>query len=243
MHLKFAICEDDTETLKNEYKLIDDLLKSRGSEYSLDSFDDPSKLMSSNTAYDIVFLDIEMGNINGIDVGKKLIEMNQDCCIFFITDYPAYIDKAFDIRAHRYLSKPMDPKRVSDGLDSALEKFKDKTKILKIADTRLKRKIGIPIISIVYIENIGRGTKIYFKSDTVFITDEVFSNVKKAIESEVNYFAMPHQSFFVNMHYVRSFDKDGVKLTYGTKNYETTVSRRGLADFTDRMFEYAKSCI
>ena len=176
--------------------------------------------------YDILFLDVEMGDLNGIDVAEKLLECKDDTFIFFITNYSIYSDRASDIRAHRYLSKPVDRDRLSNGIDSALKKISDVTKYITVTDMETKKRYKIPIASIIFIENTGRHTKIYLTTRPAFIVEEIFSTIKERIESEVEYFAIPHQSYYVNLRFVDDYDKKEVKMSYGKRSYTAIMNMR-----------------
>ncbi len=161
MNLRIAICDDEAKALTKESRLIQELLDEKNVSYKIDTYKSAEELLSSQALYDILFLDVEMGDLNGIDVAEKLLESKDDTFIFFITNYSIYSDRASDIRAHRYLSKPVDRDRLSNGIDSALKKLSDVTKVITATGKETKKRYKIPIASIIFIENTGRHTKIY----------------------------------------------------------------------------------
>ena len=239
MKLRIAVCDDENEALTKESRLIKELLDEKRILYDIDEYVSADKLLSANL-YDMVFLDVEMGDVNGINVAKKLLESKSDTYIFFITNYSIYSDMASDIRAHRYLSKPVDRDRLSNGIDSALKKINDATKFIKVADKETKKKYDVPISSIIFIENSGRHTEFHLTSGLSFVAEEIFSVVKERIESEVDYFAMPHQSYYINTRFVSDYDKKEVKMSYGQKTFSAIMSRTRYKAFNDKMFEMAK---
>lgn len=192
--MRIAICDDDAADLAAEYEIIGSVLDEKGVEYSFNKFSEPSELLAAD-GFDIAFLDVEMDGMTGIDLARRLHEINKDCLVFFITNYSVYLDSAFDVNAIRYLTKPIDRARLSSGIDSALERIE---------------------------------------------AAENFTEIKSAIESEVNYFAAPQQSYFVNLKYVTGYDKLNVHMTYGEKTYSAMVSRRLYKDFAAKMFKIAK---
>lgn len=240
MKLRIAICDDETDVLIQESCMIQKLLDEKSVSYEIDTYTSAEELLSSKALYDILFLDVEMGNLNGIDVAKKLLECKNDTLIFFITNYSIYSDRASDIRAHRYLSKPLDIDRLRNGLDSALKKISDVAKIITVTDIETKKNYNIPIASIIFIENTGRHTKIYLTTRPAFVVEEIFSIIKERIESGVEYFAMPHQSYYVNMRFVDDYDKKEVKMSYGKRSYTAIMTRGRYRTFNDKMFEMAK---
>ncbi len=240
MELRIAVCDDNREDLEKEYRLIKELLHEKEVSYEIDTYISAAALLSAQILYDMVFLDVEMGTINGIDVAERLLQSKSDIYIFFITNYSIYTDRASDIRAHRYLSKPVDKERLNNGISSALKKISDTTKVITVKDKETKKTYTIPIASIIFIENTGRHTEIHLTTRPAFVVEEVFSIIKERIESEVDYFAMPHQSYYVNMRFVDDYDKKEVKISYANKSYTAIMTRGRYKTFNDKMFEMAK---
>ena len=83
-------------------------------------------------------------------------------------------------------------------------------------------------------------THLYLNTRPSFVAEEIFSIIKERIESEVEYFAMPHQSYYVNMRFVDDYDKKEVKMSYGKKTYTAIMTRNRYKAFNDKMFEMAK---
>ena len=239
-NIKIALCDDEELTLKNEFEHINDVLEKLDVEYSIDEFVDPKELLNSPFKYDMVFLDIEMGETNGINVARKIIENNSDCFIFFITNYSVYLDDAFDVRAFRFLQKPIDKKRLSSGISAAIERIADRNRVIKLTNNKNKISLDIELSSVLYIECANRHTHVVTK-DLDFIADELYKNVKAAIEKEgLSYFAQPHQSFLVNLRFVTYYDRFSVGLSYGDKTYKADMSRRQYNSFDTKFFLHAK---
>ena len=239
MTVNVAICDDDAAVLNSEADTIQKIFAEKHITYTLKKFLSPKALLDEPVIYDMVFLDIEMDEINGIELARQIYERKENCSVFFITNYSVYLDKAFDVNAIRFLSKPVDPIRLSDGIDSALERLQSKMK--RISVTRLKNKleISIEISSIIYLVNTGRHTQIISTKNGTFEVDEVFSAVKNMIEKEVNYFCQPHQSFYVNLKYVMDYSKDTVIMAHAGNKYEAVMTRRRYKEFDEKFFKLA----
>lgn len=234
-----AVCDDETDVLNSEAEIIRDALNNQCVDYNIDTFQDPRVFLYSGAKYDMVFLDIEMDGLNGIETARAITEKNKDCFIFFITNYSIYLDHAFDVNAFRYLSKPIDKNRLNSGIGIALERINAKSKILSVINYKNKLSADINISTVIYIENTGRHTQIV-STQYDFVAEEIFSVVKNKIEKEVNYFAMPHQSYYVNLNYVKSHTKEKVVMSYADNTYEALMSRRRYNDFDAKMFGMAK---
>ena len=234
-----AICDDNAADLAAAYEAVRSVLDEKCVQYTLDRFTTPDDLLSAENTYDMVFLDVEMDGMTGIELARKLREIKQDCLVFFITNYSTYLDNAFDVNAIRYLTKPIDRVRLSAGIDSALERIESIRRKITLTDFKTKTKTEINISDIIYIETKNRRTKV-ITLNYEFETIEIFSEIKSIIEGEVNYFAAPQQSYYVNLKYVTDYDKLSVTMTYGGKTYTAMMSRRCYKDFAAKMFEMAK---
>ena len=151
-----------------------------------------------------------------------------------------YLDKAFDVNAIRFFTKPIEKERLREGIDRALERIDNMTKLLSVTNFNNKLSVTLPVSSIIYIENVGRHTHIV-STEYDFVAEEIFSLLKNKIECEVNYFAAPHQSYFVNLHYVSAHNKQEVTLSYAGNIYSAEMSRRQFVEFDKKMFLQAKS--
>ena len=76
-------------------------------EVTLLSFFDAEKLLNFTEKPDILFLDIEMNGINGIETGKIIKQKNPNCIIFFVTSHNNYITDIFRLDSFQFLQKPI----------------------------------------------------------------------------------------------------------------------------------------
>ena len=77
------------------------------------------ELLASEKRFDIVFLDIQMGGMNGIEAAGKLRERQEDAVLIFITGIKEYVFDALDLYAFHYLLKPLDEKKFAEVLEKA----------------------------------------------------------------------------------------------------------------------------
>lgn len=97
MMLYIALC-DDKVTLNNELQLIKDVLEEKRAEYAIDVFNSPKELLQSDNIYNLVFLDIETDEMDGITLAEKISATNKNCLFFFVTNYETYCDNASNLR-------------------------------------------------------------------------------------------------------------------------------------------------
>lgn len=113
--MKIAICDDSGETRLE----ISRLVKKQQERAEIDFFVSGEELLSADTEYDIIFLDIAMKKLSGIETAKRLRESSEKrggkkSIIVFITAFKDYMNEAFDVNAFHYLIKPVDGEKFSE---------------------------------------------------------------------------------------------------------------------------------
>ncbi|MBQ8540317.1 MAG: response regulator transcription factor [Clostridia bacterium] len=232
--MQILVCDDEAKAVNELSCMIDDIFSMIKISATIVKTTDPYEVIKAEKAYDMAFLDIEMGQVNGISLATEILKKNPGCFVFFITNHTMYLDDAFDIKAFRYLSKPIDRARLEGSVAKALIKIEERDKKIVLTN-KAKRKIEMSTTSIVFIENSNRHTYVVTK-DGAFVAEEPFSAVKAMLEDVSDAFVLTHQSFFVNIKYVSYYDSTTVKLTCDGKEYKVHMSRRKYARFDDKMF-------
>lgn len=235
--INIVLCDDCKTDLEIEHEAICEILQEMKIAYKIDCYDEPDKV--SDKIYDIVFLDIEMNGKNGLDTAKSLLKRNKKCIIIFITNYSVYLDTAFDVNAFRFLPKPLDRERLQLGIDKAIKKMYEEDKVLNVINRANKSEVTIKLKSVIFIENCNRHTRIVTEGND-FIAAESFSHIKNRIKNDVDYFASPHSSLFVNLRYVAAHNKLCVSVMRNNKIINLDMSRRHYQKFADALFAMAE---
>lgn len=206
--MNILICDDEAQYIEDIEKNVKYYFMNKFQDVHFDCFDDAKDIMSNPPEkYDIAFLDIEMGEFNGITVARKLKSKNSRLVIFFITAYNNYLDDAMDLNAFRFLSKPLDVKRLFTGLEKALELIDNTVIEFMLKESGEINKIVAS--DIIYIEIIGHYTKV------VSTKGEFISNnsIRYWLENLIStYFFHVHKSFIINTNYITKYNKDSVVL-------------------------------
>ncbi|OEH54743.1 two-component system response regulator [Oceanobacillus sp. E9] len=151
----------------------------------------------------VIFLDIHMPGINGIEIAKKLRNdyENRDIIIIFTTAYESYGVQAFEIQATDYLLKPFDEERLKIAMNRIRKALPNKEvrkpKIDKLVVNLDEKMIVIDPNQIGFAAREGRTLKIHFLSNEVI---ETKMNLKELEEKLSGFpFYRPHRSYLVNM--------------------------------------------
>ena len=228
--MKIAICDDNKVDRDKICDMLSNNFEQRFANniYLLDS---SSSLLRDieNTFYDIVFLDVDMPEMSGIEVGNLICEKHPETFIVFVTNYPQYAIDAYDCHAFHYLLKPLEIKRMQKVINNLLQKLKERHKYINI---KIKTEtIRIPIKEIYYVEYCRRHV-IYHLKDKKYETVGKFGDVYEELK-DFGFYQI-HQGYIVNMEKVVEFDKFTVLLEDGKSVMMSTRKR------TEVIMAYAK---
>ena len=105
--MKIAVCEDEKSIGEKLAEYINGFMKSTYFEVSIDVFLTGKDFLKSSEYYDLLFLDCELPDINGLTLAKDLRERDIETEIIFVTAYDDYVYDSFEVRPFRYLLKPI----------------------------------------------------------------------------------------------------------------------------------------
>jgi two-component system, LytTR family, response regulator len=206
------------------------------------------ELIRSDTP-DLVFLDVEIPELNGLAVVHAVGPANMPPVIF-VTAYDQYAVRAFDVAAVDYLLKPFDQQRFEQALARAREQarrpgaLEDRLTTLlrgaKLAEAsvdRLPVRVGdrirlIPVVDVDYIVAAGNYARLHSGTDS-YLVRETISSLEHRLDAGL--FARLHRSLIVNTQRVRELEplyrgeyvvwmKDGTRLVSG-RTYRARVQQ------------------
>lgn len=121
--MKIAICDDEKKLRKDLRALIETQLDLCGADYMIEEFEDGKKLLDSGQSreIEILFLDIEMPVMGGMETAKALRQAGSKALIIFVTAYPDFVFQGYEVQAFHYILKPYQEKKIKEVLEKALE--------------------------------------------------------------------------------------------------------------------------
>ena len=192
--------------------------------------------MSDKTSFDIYFLDIQMGQPDGIEIAKRLRSYDEESIIIFITGVKEYVFEAFDVAALNYLVKPVSDERLQEVLSRAiiqLEKRKGGNNKQIFVKTR-DRSIILNASDILYFENQMRKISVHTTDGEI-----TFYGVMDNLEQEVgSLFCRCHRGYLVNLSYVAEYNSNSIKLKNGEEIY---MAKSRYRDFVRQYMRYLRN--
>lgn len=216
--IRIAICDDEKaqrETLRN---FLERYFSGRDYAMILAEYTCGEPLIADykeNTAgYDLIFLDIFMGGIDGMETARSIRKRDIGVPIIFLTTTPDYALEGYDVRAMGYLVKPLVPEKATALLDYFLRaQYSGSQKTLLVREGA--RGTRIAYREILYIES--RNSKLLVH--TVDGKEHHVYRKLDEVEQELvgRCFLRCHQSFLVNLAHVCAAEKDSFLLEGGIR--------------------------
>ena len=228
MRLHIAIC-DDEPVLCNKAK---DIMLEIQSEYEIDTYSSGVNLLASHFNYDVIFLDVEMPELNGMQVAKRLRDRSYRGEIVFLTSHSEYMPEAFKVRAFRYLTKPVRKDELVELLeDIENDMFENETILV---DSFGSEKL-IHIRDIVYIESRKKNSVIHTIDEGVETSFSLKYWMERLSENE---FCQVHKSYIAAFKYITQIEADTLMLREA--DARIPISRRRYNDVRRAFFDYVR---
>ncbi len=241
--MRIAICDDSPLTVSHLKDLVTAFFKSK-KQHTLEivTYTDGHAFLQNDIHYDIVFLDIEMPDVNGIYIGEHLSKTSPRTLIFVVTSFSGYLDASMRFHVFRYLTKPIDKKRLYNNLDDAIVELKNKERLEQIiaieADTET---IFIPCSKIIYIDTFRHRTYIH-------TTDTHHPNIKTMLTMNqwldrlpCEFFYQTHRTSIINLAFVSSFSHNTVYLD--DSKYNVCLAVKKYTEFSRACLDYMEKNI
>ena len=225
--MKVAIIEDNQEALDYYLKYINRYQKEEKVKIELFTYENGADLLKDyNKDFHVIFLDIGLPIMNGLEVANKIREVDESVLIVFVTNLPQYAIEGYKVNALDFLLKPVTYSDFQIEMKKIERNLKLKKKNYLILNLKgIVHKI--PFSSIIYVEIIHHDIVIHTDSN-----DYKFRGSLKSIEEnlDMQLFSRCNNCYLVNLNYVESIDKNIVILT---NNKELLISRNRRKPFLD----------
>lgn len=231
MHMRIGICDDDIEEAANLKKIVKEYLSLQNIDCTINSCSLPKVFLEEYQMLDLLFLDIEMPEYNGLEVAKEIRKKDSEMRIVFLTSHREYIQKAFVVRAYRYLYKPYRKREIIEVLENT------KKEMQAVAGIYIEKKNGeqqfVPFRNILYMEALGDGVAVCLENGYI-VTRKTLKNWMEILPEE---FYQCHKSYIVNMFYIVKITNSVVILK---KQKTVPVSVRKRKALGEQYFDYIR---
>ena len=230
--MRIAICDDEKEIRE----LIAKKVEKQYPDAEIIFFQSGEELLLVDESIDILFLDIQMSGIDGMETARELRKKDKSVILIFVTAVEEYVFQAFDVGAFNYIVKPIDDGKFSDVLHRAVDEWSSQNINEKEPEERY-----------VLINNSGVHTKVILDE---IVYAEVFNRkvVIHKLDGEIEYygkmsdleslagdsFFRPHRAYLINFKYVEKYDATTIYLERGT----VLMAKQNYPEFVKKYMKY-----
>lgn len=128
MVVRIAVVEDETDQYLYYRKLIETWSKVNNVEVSIRHVASAEEYLfqyKQQDAFDLLFLDICMKDMNGMELAREIRKYDRSVPIIFVTGASEYVYEGYEIGAVRYLLKPLDEKKLDEALNACMGELKN----------------------------------------------------------------------------------------------------------------------
>ncbi|MCM1126852.1 MAG: LytTR family DNA-binding domain-containing protein [Lachnospiraceae bacterium] len=209
---QFALCDDEPADLAYVRDRIWRWAKRQCVEVNIREFPSAESFLfayEEEKNFDVLFLDIEMGKINGVELAKKIRERDKCIQIVFVTGYMEYISEGYDVEALHYLLKPLEEEKLELVLQRAVERIGIQERALFLQNAG--ETVRIPFHEIRWVE--VRKNYVTLHGQEEYSRKCPLHEIQKELDQR---FFQTHRSYVANLSYVNKITKSNVILKDGT---------------------------
>ncbi|CEH34827.1 LytR/AlgR family response regulator transcription factor [Romboutsia lituseburensis] len=236
--LKIAICEDEIEQQKILKQYLEQILNQISNKYEILFFNSGEALFKNYPQnIDIFLLDIHMDELNGMEVAKRIRQIDKkEVEIIFTTSLIEYIQEGYEVRAYRYLLKPIKLENLKKHIISCVKEV-NRNKSSYIAINEKNDAYKLKISDITYIEIQKREMTIHTINKD-YIINSSMSKMENEL-SKYNFYRC-HKSFMVNIDFIKNI-KQYVAILENKE--EVPISRYKFKDTKARFLSHLGSVL
>ena len=232
--IRIAICDDEKHMSDHIRAMASDFFRKKNSEIRLRTFLSGEDLLNYDGQIDILFLDIQMDGMDGLETARKLRAGKFRGFLIFITVLKEMVFQSFEVQAYDYLVKPVDEKQFEKTMERLFASMQNVDEDSLLVQQGYERRI-VPKDEIVFCEVIDRKIYLNLASGEVVDYYERIENLETKLDS---YFFRCHRSYLINLKHLKGY-KNGT--AYMDNNKEVPVSRLRSKEFSGVVLQYMKN--
>ncbi len=227
--MRIAICDDEAICLEQTVAAVRRCLQ--GVDAHIDLFRSGQTFLREfkSLPYDLVFLDIEMPEMDGITTAKKLRKLHRDVPIIFLTSHIEYALEGYEVNALRYFTKPVDPGKLRSVLSAVVERIR-RQRVLWIKTDMGEQKLSIG--DILFMEAQNQNILIYTVKEAYSVRYNL-GNYEREL-SQDGFFRI-HRGYLASLAHIKSMGKGEVTLD---NNTILPVSRNREKELREALFAH-----
>ncbi len=226
--IAIGICDDQPEVLRELQKILCEICMEKEIEKEIRAFTDGNEMLEHIEEIQVAFLDIEMPQMDGIELGKKIKERNPKCKVIMATGMVERFKEAFHIQALRFVTKPFAKGEVKEALEVAVEGLFFTKNVEGYAE---RNRFEIPEEEIEFIRayngysELCVGGKRFRRECSLLELEEILND---------HLFARINRDIILNLSFVEHYNEEKV----GVGKKEFRISRRRKKEFERKYMDF-----
>lgn len=230
--IEIAICDDEQRMQEQLAQMVE----RRCPDCRVECFSSGGELLAADRRFDMIFLDIQMEEPDGIETAARIRERDKRVVLIFVTALKEYVFRAFDVGAFHYLLKPLEEERFAKVLEKAVSEVMDRSEreappvFLK---TRYRNFILRPE-EILYLESRGKKVAVHTVSKVI----EVYAAMRDLERQLGSGFYRCHRGYLVNLAHIAEYGNESIDMSNGERVY---LAREKSREFVKTYMRYLQS--
>lgn len=233
--IRIAVCDDEVEISEELTAVIEKVMSDINEKVKICSFTNGYDMLESHIKFSLIFLDIEMPQLNGIETAQKIREIDSRVSIVYVTNYHDYMRNAYRVHAFDYIEKPIKYESIYTVICDYLKTVSSSTNDVIEFTTEASEKILLNANEIITIMcGYKRRTVVVITTEKEYIFNGMITKIYEALDERE--FFMPNRSCIINISMVKSFkrneniimnDGQDISLSKGnTKVFEAKLAQK-----------------
>lgn len=228
--IRIGICDDELIFRQQIYDYIRKYLDA--GECDIVFFSNGEEIFSYKNRLDLLYLDIELGEENGIDILNTLVNQDNICHVVFVTGHREFMPKAFSMKTIGFLEKPVTYGDIIKYVKQ-VENSIYHSKTVQCNDGL--HTFFIRQCDILYIHAAGNYCELYTHNNVTMVDGNL-----KEWERKMNDFNIirVHKSYLVNLDYIKEFSGSGIMMV---NHIQLPIGRYYKKDAKEKYFDYLRN--
>ncbi|MCL2311267.1 MAG: LytTR family DNA-binding domain-containing protein [Firmicutes bacterium] len=230
--MRIAICEDEDKYADQLIGYINEWAVAKEIKTEIFAHITAEKFLyewENNEDYDMIFLDIKMGSMTGMELAEIIRRTNKDVAIVFTTSIKEYAIKGYSVEAMQYLLKPVQKEDCFACLNKVYES--DRSRKYFIFND-LDKTFRIPHEDIIYIEKFAHNAKMATAKDE-YTFRKTIAQLLGELDNDL--FVQCHKSYIINIRHMESMSKTFAIMSTGIK---IPLSKNSVKEISERFYNY-----
>lgn len=225
--MQIGICDDQKEIRE----ILTDKVKKYYPAEDIAVYSSGEELLADRKLPDILFLDVQMPEKDGMETARELRKRDRQMIIIFVTVTEDYVFQSFDVGAFHYLIKPLEEEKFEEVLQKAVRQVRERDsegagagkERQSLIVTSKGQHITVPVQEIVYAEVFNRKIILH----TMDADIEYYGKLKELEKKAGEDFYRPHRAYLINLNFVRKYNAGAIYLKRG----QALVAKQNYHDF------------